>query len=464
MLLTISAPVSGEDLGHLLHKNPARFHAFDLAFGKAYVFYPKLSGDRAQVALLLDVDPIALVRRRRGSSSEGSLDHYVNDRPYAASSFDSVAIAQVFGTAMSGRSKERQSLADEALNLEASIGAIPCRGGESFLRGLFEPLGYTVDSEHHPLDEQFPEWGPGPYFSVHIRGQVRVQDLLSHLYVLIPVLDAEKHYWVGKDELEKLLRKGEGWLATHPQKEAITTRYLRFDPKLTREALARLADEDAPDPEQIEAAHLKEEQELEAPLKLWEVRIGSVMGALSTVGTKSVIDLGCGEGRLLKALLDNRSVERIVGMDVSWRSLEFAQKRLRFDQLPPTVRQRIKLIHGSLMYRDKRLSGFDAATVVEVIEHLDPPRLAAFERVVFECAQPRAIVVTTPNAEYNVRFPTLPAGQFRHKDHRFEWTREQFRTWANGVAARFNYAVRFVPVGPEDQAVGPPTQMGVFSK
>jgi 3' terminal RNA ribose 2'-O-methyltransferase Hen1 len=464
VLLTISAPISSDDLGYLLHKNPTRVHSFELTFGKAYVFYPQLSETRSQVALLLDVDPVGLVRGRRDSSGEGALDQYVNDRPYAASSFDSVAIAKVFGSAMGGRSKERQVLADQPMDLEATIAAMPCRGGEPFLRGLFEPLGYAVESAHRPLDEKFPEWGPGAYFTVRLRGHVRLQDLLSHLYVLIPVLDAEKHYWVGKDEIEKLLRKGEGWLAAHPQKEAITTRYLRYDRKLTREALARLADEDAPDPDLAETTHLKEEQEIEASLKLWEMRIGAVMSALTAVDAKIVIDLGCGEGRLLKALLENRSFERIVGMDVSWRSLEFAQKRLRFDQMPPTVRQRIELMHGSLMYRDKRLSGFDAAAVIEVIEHLDPPRLAAFERVVFECAQPRAVLVTTPNAEYNVRFPTLPAGQFRHRDHRFEWTREQFRGWANGVAERFGYSVRFVPIGPEDLVVGPPTQMGVFSK
>ncbi len=234
VLLTITAPIPGDDLGYLLHKNPARTHSFDLTFGKAHVFYPQLSENRSQVALLLDVDPVGLVRGRRDSSGEGSLDQYVNDRPYAASSFDSVAIAKVFGTAMGGRSKERQHLADQSMNLEATIAAMPCRGGESLLREMFEPLGYTVKSEHHPLDERFPEWGAGPYFTVKLRGNVRLQDLLSHLYVLIPVLDAEKHYWVGKDEIEKLLRNGEGWLATHPQKEAITTRYLRFDRKLTR--------------------------------------------------------------------------------------------------------------------------------------------------------------------------------------------------------------------------------------
>lgn len=427
------------------------------------MFYPHLGEVRAQAALLLDVDPVGLVRRR-SSSGEGFLEQYVNDRPYVSSSFLSVALSRVLGSAMGGRSKERQELADQDLDWEAVITALPCQGGEPFLRDLFEPLGYSVTAEHHPLDERFPEWGEGPYYTVHLRVKTKLQNLLAHIYVLVPVLDTEKHYWVGSDEVEKLLRKGEGWLATHPQKEAITRRYLRFDRKLTREALARLVDDDTTDPEAVEITHLNEELQIEAPLKLWEQRIGAVVSALGAIEAKTIIDLGCGEGRLLKMLLQDRRFERIVGMDVSWRSLERAGRGLHLDEMPPTQRNRIELMHGSLMYRDKRLCSFDVATVIEVIEHFDPPRLAAFERVVFEEAQPRSVIVTTPNAEYNPIFPELSAGQFRHKDHRFEWTRQQFSDWADKIGSRFGYAFRFVPVGPEDPSVGPPTQMGVFTK
>jgi len=464
VLLTIRAAISGADLGYLLHKNPARLHSFTLPFGQAHVFYPELWDKASAVSLLLDVDPVALVRGRAHSHGEGSLDQYVNDRPYVASSFLSVALSRVFASAMGGRSKERQALADGPLDLTAEIAVIPCRGGELFLRDLFEPLGYQVEAEHHPLDERFPQWGEGPYYTVRLHGRKRLQDLLTHIYVLVPVLDAGKHYWVGDDEVEKLLRKGEGWLAAHPKKEAIATRYLRHDRRLTRDALARLIDDDAVDVEASEQEHLEEELTIEAPLKLWEQRIGAVLSALRAVGAKSVIDLGCGEGRLLKPLLGDGTFERIAGMDVSWRTLETAGRRLHLDQLAPMQRKRIELLHGSLMYRDKRLSGFDAAAVVEVIEHLDAPRLAAFERVLFEAAQPGAVVITTPNSEYNVKFATLPAGEFRHKDHRFEWTRAQFAGWASAVAKRFGYSVRFLPVGPEDPAVGPPTQMGVFTK
>jgi 3' terminal RNA ribose 2'-O-methyltransferase Hen1 len=465
MLLTITNTKSpASDLGYLLHKNPARWQSFELAFGKAHVFYPEVSTDRCTAALLLDVDPVGLVRNRRGPGGEsGTLDQYVNDRPYVASSFLSVAIARVFGSALAGTSKDRPDLAKEALPLEAKLAVLPCRGGELFLRRLFEPLGYEVTASHHPLDEKFPEWGESPYYTVRLRATVRLQDLLTHLYVLIPVLDAEKHYWVGQDEVEKLLRHGEGWLAAHPEKEAIVFRYLKRFGRLAREALARLSDEDNPDPDAVEEERSRKETVFEETLKLNDRRIGAVMAVLKNSGAKRVLDLGCGEGKILKALLETPAFEEIVGMDVSYRSLERAQDRLHLDSLPAQRRARIKLIQGSLIYRDQRLAGYDAAIVVEVIEHLDPPRLAAFERVLFEQAKPRLVVLTTPNSEYNVRFETLPAGQFRHLDHRFEWTRAQFEQWARGTAERFKYSVRFLPVGPQDLEVGAPTQMGVFT-
>jgi 3' terminal RNA ribose 2'-O-methyltransferase Hen1 len=187
-----------------------------------------------------------------------------------------------------------------------------------------------------------------------------------------------------------------------------------------------------------------------------------VLAALKASGASRVLDLGCGEGRLLQALLKEMQFTEIVGMDVSHRALEIAHDRLHYDHMPSVQKARLRLLHGSLIYRDARLAGFDAAAVVEVIEHLDPPRLAAFERVLFECAKPKTVVITTPNREYNVQWETLPAGKFRHRDHRFEWTRAEFQAWANRVTERSGYKVRFLPVGPEDAAVGAPTQMAIF--
>lgn len=465
MLLTITTRHSpATDLGYLLHKSPSRVHSFEQSFGKAYVFYPEAEPECCTVALLLEIDAIGLVRNRRGPGGEARvLEEYVNDRPYAASSFLSVAIARVFGTAMTGRSKERQELADTPLPFEARIAVLPCRGGESVLRSLFEPLGYEVAATRLALDEKFPEWGESSYFAVTLKGTTRVKDLLTHLYVLIPVMDDDKHYWVGDAEVEKLLRHGEGWLREHPERELITNRYLKHQKWLAREALSQLIGEEEPAADEVAETHAREEDAIEKPISLAEQRLGAVMAALKSCGAKRVLDLGCGEGRLLRELLRDKAFTEIVGMDVSHRALQIAAQKLRLEDLPPMQRSRIRLIHGSLTYRDSRLANYDGATVIEVIEHQDPPRLAAFERVVFECARPQTVVITTPNVEYNVKFETLPAGKMRHKDHRFEWTREEFQKWANAIAARLGYAVRFLPVGPDDPIVGSPTQMGIFT-
>jgi 3' terminal RNA ribose 2'-O-methyltransferase Hen1 len=401
----------------------------------------------------------------RGKNARPSfvLAQYVNDRPYAASSFMSVAMAQVFGSALQGRCKDRPELANTPIPLVAQIDVLPVRGGERFLQNVFEPLGYAVDATRCPLDERFPEWGESPYFTVKVEKTATLADLLTHLYVLIPVFDNGKHYWIGEDEMEKLVAKGAGWLAGHPEKEEIARRYLKFQPSLFREAIARLVLEEEPhEAEDDDGPAEQPEEALEKPLSLNDQRHGSVMAAIRASGAKRVLDLGCGEGKLIRELLKERQFEEIVGLDLSIRSLEVAQRRLKLERLPTKQAERVKLIHGSLMYRDKRLEGFDAACVVEVVEHLDPPRLSAFERVLFEFAKPRTVVLTTPNREYNVMWETVGAGRFRHPDHRFEWTRQEFQNWAQGITRRFGYLVRFVAVGLVDEKLGPPTQMAIF--
>jgi 3' terminal RNA ribose 2'-O-methyltransferase Hen1 len=461
MLLTLTLTRSpATDLGYLLHKHPDRLQSFSLPFGQAHVFYPEVSEERCTAALMLEVDPVGLIRR---GVRFPRLDQYVNDRPYVASSFLSVAIARVYNTALGGKSRERPELVDQPLPLRARIAALPCAGGEGLLRRLFEPLGYAVHAVDHPLDEQFPEWGESRYFTVALE-DLRLREVLAHLYVLVPVLDAEKHYWVGEDEVEKLLRRGEGWLAGHPERELIVNRYLKYRRSLTSEALAKLLEDEEVDPDRELETRAAEEEAVEEPLRLNEKRLGAVISVLKACGAKRVLDLGCGSGKLVQALMKDSEFAEIVGVDISHRALESAESRLKLERLAPRQRERVRLFQTALTYRDKRLTGFDAAAVVEVIEHLDRPRLQSFERVVFEYARPGAVALTTPNREYNVRFDGLPAGSFRHRDHRFEWTRREFQDWAGEVAGRFGYAVRFLPVGPEDPEVGAPTQMAVFER
>ena len=335
---------------------------------------------------------------------------------------------------------------------------------QGVLRALFEPLGYEVEAVRHPLDESMPILGPSRLFTVTLRTERRLSELLTHPYVLIPLLDDQKHYWVGDDEVEKLLRRGEGWLEQHPSRDVIVSRYLVHQRGLVRDAMARLTNEEQPEEETVAAQKDEQEAAIERTISLNERRLDAVFDALKASGAARVIDLGCGEGKLLRRLLSDHQFTDIVGMDVASRTLDLAESRLKLDRLAPKQRERIRLLHGSLMYRDPRLSAFDAAAVVEVIEHLDQPWLRAFERVLFEAARPGTIVMTTPNAEYNVNWPSLPAGQFRHQDHRFEWTRGEFQSWATDVSSRFGYSARFLPVGDEDDQVGPPTQMAVFRR
>ena len=460
MLLTISTPHRpATDLGYLLHKNPQRLHSQDFGFGQAHIFYPDATEDLCTAALMIDVDPVGLVRKS-GPAGEGfALEQYVNDRPYAASSFLSVALGQVFRTAMTGRSKDRQALADTMIPLDIRISVLPARGGEGVLRRLFEPLGYTVTAARLALDEAFPQWGQSAYFDVTLATTARLADVLRHLYVLIPVLDHDKHYWIGDDEVEKLLRHGEGWLAEHPERDLIARRYLKNFKDLTNAALARLSDgAPAAEPERDDGR----EETLERRINLNQQRLDWVVATLKARGAKSVVDLGCGEGRLIGLLSKDLDFERITGCDVSVRALEIARQRLNFDRLPEFQQQRITLMQSALTYRDKRLAGYDAATVIEVIEHLEPDRLDACARAIFEDAKPGLVVLTTPNAEYNALFENLPAGKFRHPDHRFEWTRAEFETWAKTTAERFGYTVEFAAVGALDDAFGSPTQAGIF--
>jgi 3' terminal RNA ribose 2'-O-methyltransferase Hen1 len=450
------------DLGYLLSKNPDRCQSFNLSFGMAHVFYPEATPQRCSVALVVDVDPVGLVRGR--GDADGPLTQYVNDRPYTASSFLAVAIAQVFSSGMAGSSKARAELAASAMPLEVDIPVLRCRAGAAKVRVCFESLGYEVDIQSLPLDEAFPDWGESRYLRLRLSGSLRLSELLQHLYVLLPALDGDKHYYVGSDEVQKLLAKGGDWLASHPQRDWILANYLKRQRSLVREALGKLLAEPEGEIDASDREREAGEQQLECALSLNERRMAAVEDVLVRSAAGSVLDIGCGEGRLLGRLLEHRQFRTLLGMDVSAVSLERAAERLKLDRMAPMQRARIDLQQGSLTYRDARMAGFDAACAIEVIEHIDATRLAAFERTLFEFAQPQIVIVTTPNVEYNVRFPNLPAGAMRHRDHRFEWSRAEFQAWANGVCERNGYSVEFLPIGDVDPEFGPPTQMGVFSR
>ncbi|ADP78660.1 3' terminal RNA ribose 2'-O-methyltransferase Hen1 [Pseudofrankia inefficax] len=503
------------DLGFLLHKHPDRAQRFDTAAGGAYVFYPEATAARCTAALLLDVDPVGLVRGK-GNSRATTAAQYVDDRPYAASSLLAVAMAAVFSTAMAGICKSRPELAATPLPLEIRVPALPCRrGGAALAERLFAPLGWRVDAVTAPLDPAFPEWGDAPHHDVTFTGTVRLADALTQLYVLLPVLDDGKHYYVGRDEIDKLVREGASWLPGHPERHLIARRYLAHRAGLASAALAQLGtvedvpvdavsagfepglvavdqdpdadltpddpaapgaaatgDQAAPEPgpdAPAEAASPVAERAAETPEpsrppSLAVQRRRAIMDVLRAADARRVADLGCGDGKLVGELLADARFTEVVAVDVSHRALETAARRLRIDRMPERVQARLRLVASSLTYRDARIAGLDAAVLCEVIEHVDPPRLPALAAAVLGEARPRLVVITTPNVEFNVRYEGLAPGAPRHRDHRFEWTRAEFAAWVEDLLTRYPYTARLGGIGTADPALGTPTQLAVLER
>ena len=469
------------DLGYLLVKHPDRVHEFETPTGTAYVCFPEATEHRCTVALILEVDPSRLggTRRTGAAVPEGfTLGRYVNDRPYAASSLLAGALNRAFRSAMRGDSRDRPELAATPIPLEIRIPSLRCRGGADLTSRLFGPLGWTVQAAAVPLDPTF-DWGPSRYVDVTLAGEMRLADALKQLYVLLPVCDDAKHYWVAPDEVDKLLRAGEGWLADHPERELISQRYLAHRRGLATEANLRLEalrvvdDRAAPDTEQdstLDTDTVEEDAELPttvAAVPLAEQRRRAVLAELERSAATRVLDLGCGSGALLAELVRDKRYTELVGVDAATGALRLAERRLRLDRpdrIPERQRGRVRLLHSALTYADDRLIGFDAAVLMEVIEHLDPQRLPALVAAVFGHARPSTVVVTTPNVEYNVRYEGMAEGAMRHHDHRFEWTRAEFAAWGTDVAAQYGYQIQIVGVGDDDPTVGAPTQLAVFTR
>ena len=461
MLLTISTTYQpATDIGYLLHKHPDKVQRFDISGGKAHIFYPEATPEQCTIAMLIELDSINLVRKMNIPNSSLMLQHYVNDRPYVASSFASSALVKVFSSALNGNCAEKPELVQQKMPFEVQLNMLKVRGNASLINELFEPLGYEVSYTNHLLDEKFTDWGNSNYYALTLKNNCTLQTLLSHLYVLMPVFDNEKHYYVHQADVDKLLDKAKVWLSTHPKKKFITNRYLKNKSSLTHEALKRLmTTEEQQAEEQIK--HLPKVQQ-EKKIKLHQLRLNIVLETLVEAGAKSVLDLGCGEGKLLKMLLAHKQFERILGMDVSYRTLVNAKKRLNIERLSAHQQERINLIQGSLHYKDNRLDRFDAAALVEVIEHMDEERLAAFEKTIFKFALPKTVVITTPNREYNVKYE-MEEGTMRHDDHRFEWTRQQFKDWCEKIKTQFGYYSTIKMIGDLDETVGEPSQMVIFN-
>lgn len=460
MLLTLTTTgTPPTDLGTLLGMHSDETQTVSLPWGTAHVFFPEVGAERSTAALLVEVDPLEISEPAHHRGASAALSRYVNDRPYVASCLLSVAIGRVFSNALDGGSHDHEALAERAIPLTAALSAVPCSGGRPAIDALFAPLGYTIEAVRHPLDPRFPEWGESPLWSISIHNEVRLAELLSHLCVLVPALDDDGHDCVGFGAVAELAMPGAEWVQRHPARDRFAARRIR-EPRTLRGA----ASVRPPSDEETERRADAEEAALERGTSLDERRGRAVIGALLAARATRVLDLGCGDGNLVRALLDDNTFERVIGCDVSLGALQRAERTLRLERMPEAKRARLELILGSAVYRDPRFAEVDAICLVEVIEHIDPPRLPQLARVVFESARAHTVIVTTPNREHNVRFPALPEGRLRHRDHRFEWTRAELAAWCDGIRREHGYSATISGIGDDDDEVGPPTQMVVFTR
>ncbi len=475
MILTITYHGKNtQDLGYLLYKNPYRPQSVELPMGKAHIFFPDISDEKTTVALMLELDPLLLSKGKPGTGEAGLFD-YVNDRPYVSSSFMSGAMVKAFGTAMTGRCDSRQDLADSELQLEACVYMLPVRGDKSLIKRFWEPLGYDVDYDTFPIDERFPSWGESPYVNLHLKGKKKLSELLNQLYVLIPVFDLQKHYYVSEAEIGNLIKHGGDWLRNHPDMEYIARRYFSMAKSYAKIAIERLSgkEDDIFDTEMsgnnihtnvYSSAHPIEEQDGskdQAPLD--KMRLETVKYEVLRSGAHSVIDIGCGEGKLLALLIGESQIEKLAGTDVSLDALAKANKRMEHVMIAERQREKLSIFQGSLMYKDDRFLGYDTACVIEVIEHVEPEKLPVLEDILFGATAPGTVIITTPNRDFNANY-ALDEDELRHADHRFEWGLSEFSDWCNSICDRYGYTVEISGIGAKEGVDSYPTQMGVFRK
>jgi 3' terminal RNA ribose 2'-O-methyltransferase Hen1 len=455
---------SATDLGFLLYKHPDRVFRSDASRNSkmsAVGFYPEAADERCEFCLIVEVDP---VERVRGASWGAGIAQYVEPLPFLASSYMSQALSLCLRSAMNGivtsknasEEKRLQAAAVEKWPLEITVS--PLRTSPALISRMFEPLGWDVSLHSVPLDI------PGmtseearrctDLHTLTIRGEATLQDALTHLYVLLPALDPARHYFYGEDEVQKLLDKSQNWLEQHPARELIVGRYLSKSRELRETALQQIAGDEDETAEDETATSEPGTAHDERHLKIIEI--------IRNAGDVSVVDLGCGEGKLLSRLAKLPGKLQITGVEPAMRDLEKAQRNLSRNP-GKQVDPRIKLKHGSILYADEQLKGFDIAILSEVIEHIDPDRLDHAERCVFGFMQPRKVVVTTPNASFNAMFD-LEEGQFRHRDHRFEWTESEARTWSDRICRDYGYSCELGGAGGYDPECGHLSHFIVFEK
>jgi 3' terminal RNA ribose 2'-O-methyltransferase Hen1 len=468
MLLTITCRgENATDIGYVLRKRPGRLLRFDRNKNTIGVlmYWPRVEDDLCQFAMQLDIDPLDMSPRRPGAIAASNLFDYVNDRPYATSRLMGSAIAWFLREALYDRPLPEgapDDVRERVFDLEARIFAFEERG---LAKDAFEALGYETDVTPHVLDDEHPSWGLSPYADVRVRKNETVTELLQHLHVMLSALPKpSKNESATKEVAERLLRVSGTWLADHPMRNKLVWRYLSYDRALASDVMDKLActtsEDTASDGATSDDATDAEPKAKHVPLHTQV--LDTVSAIIRESGCTSVLDAGCGDGKLVRLLLGIEQVERIGAADVSATSLRRLQSKLT-ERRRTAMPDNLDVFQASVTMSDDRLRGYDAICAIEVVEHIDPRRIRDLERVVFEESGASLIVVTTPNREYN-RVYGIPSDLLRHPDHRFEWTRDEFARWVTHVCETYGYTSDMRGVGEVDEAAGQPTLVATFRK
>lgn len=472
----LSIAVSGEhapDLGFVLYKHPGRFFEKSASKGRVTGGFTENREDFAEFTLAVEIDP---VERVRGVNWDRGIASYVEPMPFLAASHMSQALSQALGSAMNGVLGSKDPVIDTRVKaagvkpwpLTIKVGAVRC--SPYMIESLFSELGWSVEIESHNLDVPgVSEDDDRPLHVFTLKGEATVSDALTQLYVLLPVLDPSRHYFYDESEARKLFEKGGDWLKGHSSRDLIISRYLSKSKELrgyARQLFGNFQEKKDLDELIAETEELMRDWDDPDDTSPHQQRHSQIIRDVVSWGARSVIDLGCGEGRLLERLVRIAPDMRVVGIEPSAREIERARKRLS-NNPGKNLDPRVEFVHGSAMYGDERFKDFDAAILSEVIEHVDEDRLSLLARSVFGIMAPRRVVITTPNGDYNRVFGLRP-GEFRHADHRFEWTLAECQAWVVGVTAAYPYEAEITPVGGRnadaDEGHGEVSHYIVFTK
>lgn len=449
--MQISLKVYGEHarmVSHLIAKNPHNLYERKEKGGLVRIVFTKNEEREVHILFFVTVDNMELTKNQTNFSS---ITHYINDRESAVSSIFCSVLRKAVGTALNGKPKDEfKEWVNYSFPLEITFGPLSTKLTNHELAGLFEPLGYelTIENGKVLLPASFAKKSSAKFIT--LKANQTIQDCFRHLFVLIPVMDQYKHYYIDEKEVDKLKRYGEGWLSFHPKRNEIIKESLIFSDLIEKSRL-------------IESKPSKEKQ---APLtkkkSLNQWRYEKIIETVKGLPHNSrIVDMGAGEGKLTAQLGFIRGIEELVAVEPSEREQLKAKKRIEAlvgkpDFLLPTFKW------GSLFYYDSELEKKDIFILCEVIEHIDENRLGKIFDTIFTKYKPYHVIVTTPNQDYNAVYDMNEAK--RHSDHRFEWTQQQFKEWTKYWESHANYKAQIDGIGEYVEGYGYPTQMVIFSQ